>query len=152
MARETYFQWPYSLEYAVAGAPPTDAIPCYVVPITIAWKPGMRLDFRDLRFRDENLTPCRFRLESYTAGSSATFLIGIWPHQTRLSVLYGNGAAASASDATFCPVLDEFAGAAVDASIWTDLVPGENRIGMTLSEEASRATMTIAWYNRYLGA
>ncbi len=43
-------------------------------------------------------------------------------------------------------------GAVNPASRWIELVPGENRIGMTLSEEASRATMTIAWYNRYLGA
>ena len=43
-------------------------------------------------------------------------------------------------------------GAVNPASRWIELVPGENRIGMTLSEEASRATMTITWYNRYLGA
>lgn len=118
MARETYFQWPYSLEYAVADAPPTDAIPCYVVPFTVAWKPGMRQDFRDIRFRDEGMEPCTHRLESYTAGTTATFLVEIRPGQERLSVLYGNGAAVSASDETFCPVLDAFSGAAVDTGIW----------------------------------
>ena len=100
---------------------PTDAIPCYVVPFTVAWKPGMRQDFRDLRFRDEGMEPCTHRLESYTAGTTATFLIEIRPGQERLSVLYGNGAAVSASDDTFCPVLDAFSGAAVDTAIWTDL-------------------------------
>ena len=103
------------------GTTTTDAIPCYVVPITIAWKPGMRQDFRDLRFRDEGMEPCTHRLESYTAGTTGTFLLEIRPGQERLSVLYGNGAAVSASDETFCPVLDAFSGAAVDTGIWTDL-------------------------------
>lgn len=103
------------------GTTATDAIPCYVVPLTVAWKPGMRQDFRDLRFRDEGMIPLTHRLESYTAGTTATFLLEIRPGQERLSVLYGNGAAVSASDETFCPVLDAFSGAAVDTAIWTDL-------------------------------
>lgn len=37
-------------------------------------------------------------------------------------------------------------------SRWIELVPGENRIGFTRSGEASRASMSVAWYNRYLGA
>lgn len=43
-------------------------------------------------------------------------------------------------------------GAIVPDSNWIDLVPGENTIGFTQSTEAEHATMTIAWYNRYLGA
>lgn len=104
------------------GTTTTDAVPSYyVVPVTIAYTPGMRADFRDLRFRDEGMVPLAHRLESYTAGTTATFLLEIRPGQDRLSVLYGNGAAVSASDATFCPALDTFSGAAVDAAIWTDL-------------------------------
>lgn len=119
MTCATYAEWPYAIEYTIANPPAVDG---YQVPLTVAWKPGMRQDFRDLRFRAPDLRPCSYGIASKTDGATALVWIQLYSYQPRLSMLFGNGAAVSESDLDATLLLsDTFDGAAIDAAKWTAL-------------------------------
>ena len=93
MTRAFYHEWPRSDEYSIAPAPAVDGFAAY---ITIAWSPGMRRDFRDVRFREPSTLRRNYCwLQSKTDGSTATFGIRLYQNQTRVEAVYSNGAAAA---------------------------------------------------------
>ena len=95
MTRALYPEWPRSDEYSIAPVPAVDGYAAY---ITIAWSPGMRRDFRDVRFREPSTLRRNYCwLQSKTDGSTATFGIRLYQNQKRVEVVYSNGAAAAES-------------------------------------------------------
>ena len=71
----------------------------YQHKFTLAWLPGMREDFRDIRFAQLNGVKCDYWIESYTSRSSAVVLIEVpTANQRWLNVYYGNGSATSESN------------------------------------------------------
>lgn len=91
-------------------------------PITVAYRPGMRLDFRDLRARDPaTLEANDLFCEDYVSGVSAEVALALHPGQTRVEILYGNGAAESVSDgeAVYPDFFDPFDGSSLDGAAWT---------------------------------
>lgn len=114
---ETYPAWPYSIEYAIANVPTATRVSRFA----IAWKPGMQLDFSDLRFRDPaTLLRCRYHTESFVAGTSAVFRLDTAAGQSRLEVLYGSGCRESESTTEIYTLYDAFDGVALDPALWTD--------------------------------
>jgi len=75
--------------------------------LSLTWKPGMRSDFRDIRFTQLNGTKCPYWIETYTARTSATVWV-LLPsaNQTIAFLYYGNGSVASeSSGASAFPIL-----------------------------------------------
>lgn len=69
----------------------------YQAKITIAWKPGMRLDFRDIRFHDNLERKIPYWIESKTNGSTAVVWIKLTSSKI-VTLRWGNPAARSESD------------------------------------------------------
>ena len=91
--------------------------------LTLTWKPGMRSDFRDIRFTQQNGLNCPYWIESKTDRSTATVWVKVpSASQTILFLYFGNGQVASASSGvnTF-DFFDDFASGALDTSKWSDI-------------------------------
>lgn len=88
--------------------------------LTLIWKPGMRSDFRDIRFTERGGKNCPYWIETYTARTSASVWIKIpTASQSAIFLFYGNGRAESASSGTDTfDLFDDFLGAAVDTGKW----------------------------------
>jgi hypothetical protein len=69
----------------------------YQAKITIAWKPGMRTDFRDIRFHDNLERKIPYWVESKTNGSTAVVWIKLTSSKI-VTLRWGNPAARSESD------------------------------------------------------
>lgn len=90
-------------------------------------------------------------IENRTTGDVWGADLALYPgEQLIVSSKFGSKSATRFDPATGTE-RNEF-GSIFPRSRWIELVPGENRIGFTRSGEASRASMRVAWYNRYLGA
>jgi len=98
--------------------------PAPSAPILVTWKPGMRQDFRDLRWRDpRTLEANEWHRDTYTAGVSALITVAVQPGQTHAEMLYGHGAAVDGSNgaAVYPDLYDDFTGAVLDtATTWTN--------------------------------
>lgn len=71
----------------------------YQHKLTLAWHPGMRSDFRDIRFAQLNGKKCDYWVESYVARTSAVVWIEVpTAGQKWLNLYYGNGRVASESN------------------------------------------------------
>ena len=67
--------------------------------LTITWMPGMRSDFRDLRFTTQSGQRCRYWIETYTTKTSAKIWIKIpTANQPGLFMYYENNAVVSESN------------------------------------------------------
>lgn len=99
----------------------TTLFDAYPTAITVPYRPGMRLDFRDLRARDPaTLEANDLFCEDYVSGVSAEVALALHPGQARVEVLYGNGAAESVSDgeAVYPDFFDPFDGSSLDGAAW----------------------------------
>lgn len=88
--------------------------------ITLPWVPGMRFDFSDIRFAQQNDVICPYWIESYASKSSAKIWIKIpSANQRQIFIYYGNSQAASGSDgAAVFELFDDFQGSAYNTEIW----------------------------------
>jgi hypothetical protein len=87
--------------------------------IAIAWKPGMRADFRDIRFHDDVGRKIPYWIQTKTDGSTASIFIKLTSSNT-IIVRWGNPAAVSESNIdTTMEFGDEFDGAALNSDKWT---------------------------------
>ena len=113
-----YSAWKYRATLRITN-PTTTANYPHVV--TLTWKPGMRSDFRDIRFTQQDGINCPYWIQSKTDRSTATVYIKVPAASQRLILLYyGNGKAASESNGNnVFPFFDDFPGAALDSSKWT---------------------------------
>lgn len=98
----------------------------YQHKLTLAWHPGMRSDFRDIRFAQLNGKKCDYWVESYTSRTSAIVWIKVpTAGQKWLNLFYGNGRAASESNGvnTF-DFFDDFLGTSLDTTKWNTTYTG----------------------------
>ena len=112
-----YSAWKYRATIRITNPTTTAG---YQHLLTLTWKPGMRSDFRDIRFTERDGTNCPYWIESQTDRSTATVWIKVpSASQGLIFLYYGNGAAASESsgDDTF-EFFDDFSGSALDTDIW----------------------------------
>jgi len=89
--------------------------------MTLTWLPGMRNDFRDIRFTMLSGRKCSHWIESYTSRTSAVVWVNIPEANTRaIYLFYANNSVASGSSGvdTF-DFFDDFVGSAIDATKWT---------------------------------
>jgi hypothetical protein len=123
-----YSAWKYRAIIRITNPVATAA---FQHKLTLAWRPGMRRDFRDIRFTQQNGTNCPYWIESKTNGSTATVWIKVpSANQRLLHLYYGNGAAVSASSGTNTfTFFDHFDGDL--ATNWTT-VAGTPAIGSSL--------------------
>ena len=122
-----YSAWKYRARIRITNPTATAG---YQHKLTLTWKPGMRSDFRDIRFAQQNGTNCPYWIESKTDRSTATVWIKVPSASQGLMFLYfGNGMAASASsgDTTF-DFFDDFPGSSLDAAKWS-IITGD--VGVT---------------------
>jgi hypothetical protein len=122
-----YSAWKYRATIRITNPTTTAG---YQHKLTLTWKPGMRSDFRDIRFAQQNGTNCPYWIESKTDRSTATVWIKVPSASQGLMFLYfGNGMAASASsgDTTF-DFFDDFPGSSLDAAKWS-IITGD--VGVT---------------------
>jgi hypothetical protein len=88
--------------------------------MTIAWVPGMRYDFRDLRFHDDVGRKIPYWVQSKTDGSTATIIVKLTSSKI-VVCRYGNGAAVSESNIDNTAEFgDEFNGTSINANKWTN--------------------------------
>lgn len=148
MTRALYPEWPRSDEYSIAPVPGVDG---YARRMTIAWRPGMRRDFRDLRFRAPDLRPCAHGEEAVTEGVSAVVWVELYAGQTRLELLWGHGAAVSTADlSTVFPFFEPFS-AAIDTGVWTafgqyPVSGGAVQVGVSSESYLARKTASALGY------
>ena len=128
-----YSQWKYRARIRITNPA---AVANYQHLLTLTWKPGMRSDFRDVRFTEQDGTNCPYWIESKTDRSSAKVWIKVpSASQGLIFLYYGNGAAVSESngDDTF-DFFDDFPGSAIDTDKWE---------GDTASAAVSSGVMTF---------
>lgn len=92
----------------------------YQHKLILTWLPGMRNDFRDIRFAQLNGVKCDYWIESYTSRSSAIVWIEVpTTGQNWLNFYYGNGRAISESNGTNTFIFfDDFNSASIDSTKW----------------------------------
>jgi hypothetical protein len=115
-----YPDWPYKAGITIAD--PVATINFQHVLI-LAWQEGMRLDFSDIRFSQENGVRCPYwiRSDNIVSGVSCEVWIKVPDaSQSKIYIHWGYAGAVSESsgDATF-RFFDDFIGSAVDTAKWT---------------------------------
>jgi len=113
--------------------------------LTLSWLPGMRRDFRDIRFSTISRINCPFWIESYTAGVSAVVWIKVPPaSQTTLFLYYGHGGAPVASSgANTFDLFDDFLGTSLDTTLkWTLSLGSGGSLSVANSEAVLSTTGT----------
>ncbi len=102
---------------------------------SLPWYPGMRADFRDIRFADRFRNPLPYWIESKTDFVTAKVWVKLPANDKKILLYYGNGGVVSESngDAVF-ELFDDFSGSSVDSEKWTargnaTIVDGELRAG-----------------------
>ncbi len=90
--------------------------------ILLSWLPGMKFDFSDIRFtQQDGTTICPYWIETYTTKTTA----GVWikipsASQRQILLFYGNSQAVSESDGdTVFDFFDDFPGSSIDTAKWT---------------------------------
>ncbi len=108
--------WRYRLEAFVTDYNPSSE---FLAFFTISWRPGMRYDFRDLRFITPGGTEIPYFLETVYNFSSAYFCVKLPKNTSFFWVNYGNGGAVSKSDGTkVFTFFDDFKGSALNTAVW----------------------------------
>lgn len=88
--------WGYGYEIDIANQSATDG---FQAILNLSYLPGMRADFRDIRFADKYGTELKHYRESYTAFSTARFWVRLPANDTKILLYYGNGSVTTASSA-----------------------------------------------------
>lgn len=111
----SYYAWNAGYEIDIVNPSSTAG---FQGTITLSYLPGMRSDFRDIRFADKYGNELKHYIESYTAFSTAKFWIKLPANDTKILMFYGNGGVTSASDAAAVfDLWDDFN--TLNTSIWT---------------------------------
>jgi PKD repeat protein len=111
----------------------------YQHKMNLTYQAGMNVDFSDIRFYQTDGTPCDYWLENKVNSSYANVWIEIpSASQTSLNLSYGVPSRTSASngDNTFL-LFDDFDGAAINTSKWTD-----TKTGGTITVSGGKATLS----------
>jgi len=112
-----YQLWKYKYSLTVQNPPSTAG---FQASFNLRFLPGMRLDFRDVRFADKHGNPLKHYRESYTAFSTAKFWVKLPANDSRIYMYYGNGNVQSASSgADVFDFWDDFAGTTINTALWT---------------------------------
>jgi hypothetical protein len=94
--------------------------------ITIPWKSGMKTDFSDIRFHDQNENKLYYYIVSYTSGVSANVLIKLTSFK-KLYLRWGNGSAKSESNASLVGfIFDDFTETTLNPNWTVDLASGNH--------------------------
>jgi len=124
----------------------------YQHKLMLSWLPGMRNDFRDIRFSQINGKKCDYWIESYTSRTSAVVWIEVpTASQRGLNLHYGNGKAVSeSSGANTFDFFDDFEDGSIDLTKWS--VTSGNSIwsesGGTLINTTSGSADNDWWSSR----
>ena len=109
-----YSAWKFYYDMKVENPPTTSG---FQATFVLQFLPGMRADFRDIRFTDKNGNKLYHFLDSYTAFETAKFFIKLPANETKLLMYYGNGAAVSESSGSdVFELFDEFV--SLNSSVW----------------------------------
>jgi hypothetical protein len=110
-----YPDFPHFTKYVITSHPGSG----YQGIITIAWKPGMMNDFRDIRFHDDLGRKINYWIQTKTDGSTASIFIKL-TSSNAVIVRWGNPAAVSESNIDNTMEFgDEFSGASLNSDKWT---------------------------------
>jgi hypothetical protein len=142
-----YREWSESVLHRVNDYPGEG----YTCMFSIAWKPGMRGDFADLRFSDKLSSKLPYWIETKTDFTSATVHVRL-ARSPMVYLHYGNGSAKSESngDATF-ELFDHFDGTVLNTAKWEVYTGTSGYMSVSNSEFAvwNRATGGVApWYGQ----
>jgi len=113
-----YPNWPYRGTIQITN--PVN-IANYQHLLILSWLPGMKFDFSDIRFAQQNGTICPYWIETYTSKISARVWIKVpSAKQGQIYLYYGNPSATSGSDgdATFL-FFDDFNDNSLNSTKWT---------------------------------
>ena len=114
---ERYLAWKYKRELLISNPSATEDLQ---VSFTLLYYPGMRYDFRDIRFTTVNGAAIPYFIESATNFSSAFIWLKLPANTSIILLYYGNGTIASASDAaSVFDLWDDFLGTSLNTSVWT---------------------------------
>lgn len=122
----------------------------YVLTMTVLWMPGMKSDFADIRFADDNQSKLPYWVESYSAFVSATVHVRL-ARSAYVTMFYGNGAAVSESNgpAVF-DFFDDFSAATINAVKWPTRTGSTISNGaVTVSGATGKLQAATAWLDGY---
>lgn len=116
----------------------------YQHKLILTWRPGMRSDFRDIRFAQLNGKRCDYWIESYTSRVSAVVWIEVpTSGQKWLNLYYGNGRAVSeSSGANTFDFFDDFSGSSLDTTKWNSTLVAFNSGTGTVAVSGGAITLT----------
>lgn len=91
-----YRNWKFRADITVTNPSSTEG---FQAKFTLAWLPGMRGDFRDIRFADKFGQPLPYYIESKTDFLTAEVWVKLPANDKKIKLYYGNGAVVSESSA-----------------------------------------------------
>lgn len=135
---DIYHAWNSGYEIEVANPSSTDG---FQASITLSYLPGMRADFRDIRFADKFGNELKHYRDSYTEFTSAKFWIKLPANDTVILLFYGNGSVQTASSAadTF-DFFDDFT--SLNTSKWS-ILHGSASVSNSVLTVASSSVNSI---------
>lgn len=130
---QSYLAWKYKRELNITNPSSTSG---FQASFTLAWKPGMRKDFRDLRFVDLRGNKVNYFLESIVDGVSCRIWLRLPASVSKLWMYYGNGGVQSLSNgSTVFDFWDDFN--TIDTAKWTKVHGSSSASGSILTLEST---------------
>lgn len=93
--KKSYLSWKYRQELLITDPSSTDG---FQGTFLLSWKPGMKRDFRDLRFSDQKGNNVNYFLESISYFKSCRAWLALPANIKKLYMYYGNGGVKSGSN------------------------------------------------------
>lgn len=93
--KRSYSAWKYKREVIITSPSSTEG---FQGKFALYWKPGMKKDFRDIRFVDKNCNAVPHFIESIVNASSCTVWLALPASETLLYMYYGNGGVSTGSN------------------------------------------------------
>lgn len=113
--KKSYLSWKYRQEVLIANPSSTDG---FQGTFVLAWKPGMKRDFRDLRFSDLKGNKIEYFLESISYFKSCRVWLALPANAKNIYMHYGNGGVKSGSNSS--AVFEFYDGfSSLDLTKWT---------------------------------
>jgi len=113
---QRYLAWKYKKELLISNPSATEGLQVF---FTLPYYPGMRYDFRDIRFTTVSGTAIPYFIESVINFTSAFVWLKLPANTDLILLYYGNGSVTSASDAsTVFELWDDFLGTSINTSVW----------------------------------
>lgn len=132
-----YPEWKECREIKIENPSSTDGVQA-VFTLQYAKIPGVRFDFRDIRFSDKIGHPLPYWIESKTDFSTAEVWVKLPANDKKIFLHYGNGSAVNESDgdAVF-ELFDDFSGSAGDPNSSKWAVEKKGSTGATVALDGS---------------